>query len=71
MKFLNVYCEDRKKEVYINLDKIVLITKLDEDSCQITVDGKEAMVTVAMRPEDLVRKINGEDKVTIGFRSNR
>lgn len=70
MKFLNVYCENRKAEVFISLDKIVLITKTDngESSTVELEGGKTEAVKVAMAAEDLVRKINGEDRIGIGFR---
>jgi hypothetical protein len=73
MKFLNVYCENRKAEVYINVDKIVLIKKLEEEnSCLIELDGTNTEpVKAAMLSEDLIRKINGEDRIGIGFRTNR
>lgn len=73
MKFLNVYCENRKATVYINLDKIILLTKLDDDnSSLIELEGeKDNTVKVAMRTEDLVKKINGEDKERVGFRTGR
>ena len=72
MKFLNVYCENRKAEVYVSLDKIVLITKLDDESSLLELDGgKTEVVKVSMPVEELVRKINREDKVTIGFRAGR
>jgi hypothetical protein len=71
MKFLNIYCENRKAEVYISLDKIVLITKAaGENACLIELHGTEA-VKVIMPAEDLIRKINGEDRIGIGFRANR
>jgi hypothetical protein len=34
-------------------------------------DGKSEAVKVQMRAKDLIRKINGEDKVAIGFRAGR
>ena len=72
MKFLNIYCENRKAEVYISVDKIVLLQKLDETTSLIILEnGKEEAVKVPMPAEELVRKINGEDKVTIGFRAGR
>lgn len=72
MKFLNVYCENRKAEVFIPVEKIVLLTKLDEANSLIGVEGGATeAVKVAMAAEDLVKKINGEDKVTIGFRAGR
>ncbi|MDB5207088.1 MAG: hypothetical protein JWR72_2163 [Flavisolibacter sp.] len=73
MKFLNVYCESRKASVFINLDKVVLITKLDNDSqSSIELAGLSGdPVNVAMRAEDLIRKINGEDKEAVGFRTGR
>jgi hypothetical protein len=69
MKFLNVFCENRKAEVFISLDKILLIQK-EEEGCRVEVEGLETVV-VRMPAEDLVRKINGEDKTTIGFRTGR
>lgn len=72
MKFLNVYCEYRKAEVFVSVDKIVLIEKLFDGRSRIQlVDGKSESVKVAMAAEDLVKKINGEDKMTIGFRAGR
>ncbi|HEY1022295.1 MAG TPA: hypothetical protein VGE06_08270 [Flavisolibacter sp.] len=70
MKFLNVYCENRKADVYVSLDKILLVQKLDEESSLINLESSEA-VKVKMPAQDLVKKINGEDKVTIGFRAGR
>ena len=71
MKFLNVYCENRNAEVYISLDKIVLIKKLEEDKTLIELEGSaHEAVKVAMSAEDLIRKINGEDRIGIGFRTN-
>ena len=72
MKFLNVYCENRKAEVFISLDKIVLIQKgEDENSALITLEGSaHEAVKVALPVEDLIRKINGEDRIGIGFRTN-
>ena len=72
MKFLNVFCENRRAEVYISLDKIVVVQKLDEESSLIELEGGKAeAVKVLLPAETLVRKINGEDKVTIGFRAGR
>ena len=70
MKFLNVYCENRKTEVYISLDKIILIKKLEEENaCLIELEGSHTEpVKAAMLSEDLIRKINGEDRSGIGFR---
>jgi hypothetical protein len=71
MKFLNVYCENRKAEVFISLDKIVLIQK-EEEGCTIELEGgKSEAVKVLLTAEDLVRKINGEDRIGIGFRAGR
>jgi len=71
MKFLSVYCENRKAAVFISLDKIVLITKLEgEDACLIELSEGEP-VKVNMPAEELIRKINGEDKTMIGFRTAR
>jgi hypothetical protein len=72
MKFLNVYCGNRKAEVFVSLDKIVLVQKMDEKSSLIELEGgTSGAVKVLMAAEDLVKKINGEDKVTIGFRAGR
>ena len=71
MKFLNVYCEYRKAEVYISLDKIVLVQKVDDETSLLLLMGEKDGVSVKMPAETLVRKINGEDKVTIGFRAGR
>lgn len=71
MKFLNVYCENRKAEVFVSLDKIILIKKVDDETSLIELDGdKTEAVKVIMASEDLIRKINGEDRVGIGFRRN-
>lgn len=77
MKFLQVYCEKRKSPVYINIDKIVLLSKdtnQEDQNCSLIEveglsDGKGA-VTVKTAPEDLIKMINGEDKIRIGFRTN-
>ena len=72
MKFLNIYCENRKAEVYISLDKIVLLQKLNENTSLIELEGGSGeAIRVQMAAEELVRKINGEDKMTIGFRAGR
>ena len=69
MKFLNVYCENRKAEIYVSLDKIVLVRKLEEDSCLIELEGNaHEAVKVKVPVEELLRKINGEDRTGIGFR---
>lgn len=69
MKFLNVYCENRKTEVFIAVDKISVISKGEgEESLIELAGGKENAVRVAMPAEELVRKINGEDRTGIGFR---
>jgi len=70
MKFLNVYCENRKAEIYIALDKIVLIKKGDDDTTAlIELEGiGHEPVKVIMAAEDLIRNINGEDRIGIGFR---
>jgi hypothetical protein len=70
MKFLNVYCENRKAEVYISLDKIVLLKKLEEENAVlIELEGSaHEAVKVVMPAEELIRKINGEDRTGIGFR---
>lgn len=69
MKFLTVYCESRKAEVFISIDKIVLITKTGEEMSLIELEGgKTEAVKVAIGAEELIRKINGEDRTGIGFR---
>jgi hypothetical protein len=70
MKFLHVYCENRKAEVYIALDKIVLIKKGEDDTTTVVeLEGTgHEPVKVNMPSEDLIRKINGEDRIGIGFR---
>lgn len=70
MKFLNVYCENRKAEVYISVDKIVLIRKGDDENASlIELEGSgHEPVKVSLAAEDLIRKINGEDRIGIGFR---
>lgn len=70
MKFLNVYCENRKAEVYVSLDKIVLINKRDDNTALIELEGSaHEPVKVLMPVSDLIRKINGEDRIGIGFRT--
>ena len=71
MKFLNVYCESRKAEVFVNVDKILLIEKLNEEKSKIELEGSSSIVEVAMPAVELIKKINGEDKMTIGFRAGR
>ena len=72
MKFLNVYCENRKAEVFISLDKIVLLQKGEEENTTlVTLEGNaEEQVKVAMPVEEIIRKINGDDRIGIGFRTN-
>jgi hypothetical protein len=67
MKFINVYCENRKANVYISLDKIVLVSAQDQGSV-IELQGSDP-VKVNADAEELVRKINGENKAAIGFRT--
>jgi hypothetical protein len=71
MKFLNVYCENRKAEVFVSVDKILLIEKLNEEKSKIELEGSSSIVEVAMPAVELIKKINGEDKMTIGFRAGR
>lgn len=72
MKFLNVFCLNRQAEVYIGLDKIVLLQKGEEGECLIEVKGlKGDVVKVATPVDDLIRKINGEERIGIGFRAGR
>ncbi|HVF81032.1 MAG TPA: hypothetical protein VM884_03825 [Flavisolibacter sp.] len=70
MKFLNIYCETRKAEVFVNLDKIVLIAKTDEENTSLIRLAGEEAVKVALPAEELIRKINGEDRTGVGFRRN-
>lgn len=71
MKFLNVYCTRRNGEVFISLDKIILIAKgHGEDKSRIDLLGEQT-VEVDIPAEELVRKINGEDRTGIGFRTGR
>lgn len=69
MKFLHLYCEKRKANVYISLDKIVLVSS-GNDMAIIEVQGAEP-VHVNQSAEELVRMINGENKTSIGFRAGR
>ena len=72
MKFLNVFCLNRQAEVYISLDKIVLLRKGEEGESLIEVEGlKGDVVKVATPVDELIRKINGEERVGIGFRAGR
>jgi len=71
MKFLNLYCQLRQADVYINLAKIVLLQKLDDESCYIIMEGTaDQPVQVAMPAAEIIRRINGEDRAGIGFRTN-
>ena len=67
MKFLNVYCENRKTNVYISLDKIVLVYA-QENAAVIELEGSSP-VLVNTGAEELIRRINGENKAAIGFRT--
>ena len=68
MKFLNVYCERRKAEVFIAIDKIVLIAQAEkEGNCYVKL--LDDSVEVAITAEELIRKINGENRAGIGFRT--
>jgi len=67
MKFLNVYCESRKANVYVSLDKIVLVSVQGNISV-IELEGSDP-VRVNSDAEELIRKINGENKAAIGFRT--
>ena len=75
MKFLNVYCQKRATTVYINIEKIILISTpegQEENTAIIDLQGledKQGAVVVSMSPAELVRLINGEEKSRIGFRS--
>ena len=77
MKFLHVYCERRNTSVFLNLAKIVLISKKEaegmEERCLIEMEGIDEKGTIEVRKsaEELVRMIHGEDKATIGFRAGR
>lgn len=65
---MNVYCENRKANVYISLDKIVLVAAQEKASI-IELQGSDP-VKVNADAEELVRKINGENKAAIGFRTS-
>jgi len=65
---MNVYCENRKAEVFIGVDKIVLLTKQGDDTSLIELEGSNEPVKVLLATEELVRKITGEDRAGIGFR---
>jgi hypothetical protein len=67
MKFINVYCENRKANVYVSLDKIVLVSAHEQGSL-IELQGSDP-VRVNMEAQELIRKINGENKTSIGFRT--
>lgn len=67
MKFLNVYCQNRKTNVYISLDKIVLVSAQKNGSI-IELQGSEP-VFANTEAEELIRKINGETKASIGFKT--
>lgn len=67
MKFLNVYCENRKANVYASLDKIVLVSAQGKASV-IELEGTDPIL-VNIDAEELIRKINGENKTAIGFRT--
>jgi hypothetical protein len=77
MKFLQVYCENRKTSVYVNIEKIVLLSRDSNEEEQIfslvEVEGltdNRGALKVNMAPEDLIKMINGEDKIRIGFRTS-
>ena len=63
--------------MYISIEKIVLLSKDASQEDQILSlieieglnDGKGA-VAVKTAPEDLIKMINGEDKIRIGFRTS-
>lgn len=65
---MNVYCENRKANVYMNLDKIVLVAAQEQGSI-IELQGSDP-VKVNADAEELVRKINGENKAAIGFKTS-
>ena len=67
MKFLSVYCENRKANVYVSLEKIVLVSAQKGESV-IELQGSDP-VRVNTDAEELIRKINGENKAAIGFRT--
>ncbi|RYZ51081.1 MAG: hypothetical protein EOO14_18465 [Chitinophagaceae bacterium] len=50
MKFLNVYCAFRKAEVYISLDKIVLVQKVDDESSLLQLLGEKDPVFIILLP---------------------
>lgn len=56
--------------MYISLNKIVSLSTLYKETSLIELEGANGVaVKVKMLAEELVRKINGEDKITIGFRA--
>jgi hypothetical protein len=76
MKFLNVHCFRRKTDVFINIERITLLSRTvvnDTEACLIEIagldDGK-GPVEVHIPVEQVIRMINGDDKVKIGFRTN-
>jgi len=74
MKFLNVYCERRGTNVYINLSKIVLISIIDRNGEMVSLiegEGLAEPIEVLKPAEELIRMINGEEKTAIGFRAGR
>lgn len=69
MKFLNVYCDIRQADVYVNLDKVVLLQKLTDEWSLIVVEGTpDQPIKVAMPVAELIRRLNGEDRAGVGFR---
>jgi hypothetical protein len=79
MKFLQVYCEKRESTVFINIEKIVLIEKIipevnDTEASCIEVEGLndgKGGVEVRTPAEELIKMINGEDRMTVGFKTTR
>lgn len=77
MKFLNVKCEERGTIVYINIERIVVITRArmaggETEISLIEVDGlndDKGAIRVNQSAEEVIRMINGESKTRIGFRA--
>lgn len=69
MKFLNVFCENRRATVYINVEKIAAVIA-KQDHTLIEVEGIEP-VAVLLSADELVRMLNGENKASIGFRAGK
>jgi hypothetical protein len=75
MKFINAKCETRDTIVFINIEKIVLISKgfiagSNKEIALIEVDGLndgKGPVQVNLSAEEVIKLINGDNKTRIGF----